>query len=70
MIRELPELPLEPEEGRMPLCPVCGQECEWVFRDDAGTIVGCDNCLEELDAWEVADCLPWEEEPEEEEEDW
>ena len=26
-------------------CPVCGEECGWVFRDRIGNPVGCDTCL-------------------------
>lgn len=26
-------------------CPVCGEECGWVFRDRIGKPVGCDTCL-------------------------
>lgn len=28
-------------------CPVCGEEAEWVYIDDWGTVVGCDKCLHE-----------------------
>lgn len=34
-------------------CPVCGAECEKVFVDAWGNILGCDNCVEEKDAEEV-----------------
>lgn len=27
------------------VCPVCEQECDWVFRDRIGNPVGCDTCL-------------------------
>ena len=43
----------EPEEYH---CPVCGKECECIFKHKAtGEIVGCDNCIEGVDPWEV--CL-------------
>lgn len=42
--------PPEPEEN--PRCPCCGEECETLYRDRAGLIVGCENCMETLDAWE------------------
>lgn len=29
-----------------PICPVCGAECEWVFKTWQGEIAGCDECLE------------------------
>ena len=42
--------PPEPEEN--PRCPCCGEECETLYRDRAWRIVGCENCMETLDAWE------------------
>lgn len=42
-----------PTEAKWPVCPVCGEECEKIFKDAWGNILGCDNCVEELDAWEV-----------------
>lgn len=35
-----------------PHCPVCGEECETLYKDRFGAIVGCDVCIEELDAWD------------------
>ena len=49
----IPEWPLEPPEPEEnPRCPCCGEECETLYRDRAGFIVGCENCMETLDAWE------------------
>lgn len=42
----------DPPEQPMPRCPVCGEECETVYWDVNNQIVGCDNCLLELDAYE------------------
>ncbi len=55
-----PELPLEPpeEEERIPHCPVCGAECEFIYRDCAFGIIGCDVCIEKMEAWDVDDCFP------------
>lgn len=39
-----------------PLCPVCGDPCEIVYRDGAGEIVGCDECLTRIDAWDCPEC--------------
>ena len=36
---------------RVPICPVCGEECSWVFVSD-GDVVGCDNCVEQVEAWD------------------
>ena len=43
-------LPSEPE----PVCPVCGAECEVIYRigDDA---IGCENCVEVIDACDYVD---------------
>lgn len=52
-VDHIPELPFEPPEERHPRCPECGEECEWYYRNAFNEIVGCDNCIDELDAWEV-----------------
>lgn len=50
---DIPERPLEPpEEEARPRCVWCGEECETLYRDRAGLIVGCEHCVETLDAWE------------------
>lgn len=46
---------MEPPDG--PVCPVCGQECEDVYFDRRGEIVGCDSCLRLRDAWCVDECF-------------
>ena len=30
-------------------CPICGQECWYVFVDSSGYAVGCDVCLKQMD---------------------
>lgn len=45
----------DPEE--YPHCPVCGDECEKVYRNREGDIVGCDCCLDDSDAWGVRECF-------------
>ena len=42
----------ETGSGRYPQCPICGNECETVYRDRAGFFVGCDECIQKGDAWE------------------
>ena len=27
------------------VCPVCGKECELIYKSADGDIVGCDNCI-------------------------
>ena len=42
---------LEPPEQEMPECPVCGDECEKLYK--AGNeIVGCEHCINVIDAYE------------------
>jgi hypothetical protein len=38
------------EPPPLPRCPECGTECYKLYRDSTGMIVGCENCIEELDA--------------------
>ena len=40
-------------DGREPKCPVCGESCDTIYRNDEGDIGGCDGCLTAYDAWEV-----------------
>jgi hypothetical protein len=43
--------------GVYPRCPVCGSECETIFRDKGGFLVGCDECITKVDAWEDRDAM-------------
>ena len=59
-MRDAPDIRMTEETGypvkvSWPRCPICGDECETVYKV-AGHVVGCDNCVEEQSAWE------WEEE--------
>ena len=41
------------QERAMPVCPVCWQECSKIYRfRDGGDVIGCDECIEEVDAEE------------------
>ncbi len=42
-----------------PRCPVCGEICEKVYKDQYGEIVGCDECLTEQDASDEEECFSW-----------
>lgn len=36
-------------------CPVCGDgNCEYMYRRN-GEIIGCTECIEKIDIWEVAE---------------
>ena len=41
-----------PRPVRFPRCPVCGEECEKLYKDKWGEVFACDQCVEEVDAWE------------------
>lgn len=45
-------------EPDYPHCPVCGAECEFIYRAEDSEIVGCDHCILAIDAWEVPECFP------------
>lgn len=47
-----PERPLEPKGYDVPICPVCGEETDTYYKNENGEIVGCDNCITAVDAWE------------------
>lgn len=50
------DYPGPPPEKPVPVCPVCGNECETVYIDQNGNVVCCDVCIEKefwvRDAWE------------------
>lgn len=45
------------DSTREPICPVCGAECETIYKDTYGEIVGCDECLTAHDACEEEECF-------------
>ena len=42
---------LSTEDEKPVFCPICGEECESFYKLD-GHIVGCDMCIEKVDAYE------------------
>ena len=40
-------------EQELPMCPHCGSECEWIYRDRNNVVVGCENCIDTVDAYEI-----------------
>lgn len=41
-----------PPEPPLPRCPICGAETDTFCKDKNGDIVGCDECVSTVDAWE------------------
>lgn len=41
------------DKGQEPICPVCGASCETIYFDRNGDAVGCDECVEARDAWDL-----------------
>ena len=41
------------EEAELPRCPNCLSDCEWMYRDQNNVIVGCENCIDTVDAYEI-----------------
>lgn len=37
-----------------PICPICGEATDTMYKNQDGEIVGCGECLKAVDAWEVA----------------
>ena len=35
-----------------PVCPECGEETQTLYKDMLGNILGCCECIAEVDAWE------------------
>ena len=36
----------------IPICPVCGEECDTVYLDIDDEVVGCDQCITFEDAYD------------------
>ena len=51
-----------PYRRKVPVCPICGDECTIVYKDGNYDIVGCDVCLTSHEADNEEECFPyWEE---------
>ena len=48
-IREAERDGTPPYDDPVTTCPVCGQDCEKIYTDRFGQLVGCDVCL---NAWD------------------
>ena len=54
MRERIPDYRLEPpdRDDFIPVCPICGEECDTVYLDADGDIVGCDQCISLVDAYD------------------
>lgn len=43
-----------PEPPPPPHCPICGQDTELFYLQN-GEIIGCENCIESADAYDMAE---------------
>lgn len=41
------------KEPQYPHCPICDCETDTFYKNKDGDIVGCDECVTAVDAWEV-----------------
>ena len=41
-----------PRRAEWPRCPVCGAECETLYRGLDGEVLGCEDCVTASEAWE------------------
>ncbi len=50
----IPDYRLDPvdEDDFVPICPVCGKECDTVYLDKDDEVVGCDRCISMTDAYD------------------
>jgi hypothetical protein len=42
-------------EPKYPICPKCGEEASSFYVSADKEVIGCDNCVESRDAWEMTD---------------
>lgn len=50
------------DEPECPRCPVCERETDTFYKNEYGDIVGCDECIRRVDAWEETEWPEIEEE--------
>lgn len=43
------------KEPKYPLCPICGAETDTFYRNKDLDIIGCDECVSTVDAWDHYD---------------
>ena len=50
----LPDYKLESPEKKdfIPICPVCGKECDTIYLDADKEVAGCDQCISMADAYD------------------
>lgn len=44
-----------PEPAPLPRCPICRAETDTFKKNYWGEIVGCDECIEDVDAWDYTE---------------
>ena len=49
------EPPINPPEPTPPICPICGAETDTFKKDYYGDIIGCDECVKDVDAWDYVE---------------
>lgn len=48
--------PVEPPADKGPVCPVCENPCCYFYtKEDDGSIIGCEHCIERQDAQDYLD---------------
>lgn len=53
IIRNCEDTGYPDRKEEFPICPICGEETDTIYKDREGEIVGCDECIRSVDAWEV-----------------
>ena len=58
-MKQLNDYMLDPPEIIYPRCPICGEECDLIYRmEETHEIIGFDNCITEYDATDCPECYP------------
>lgn len=39
-------------EQQTVFCPICDEECDVIYKDDDGDVLGCESCITQYDAYE------------------
>lgn len=58
-MKQLNDYMLDPPDIIYPRCPICGEECEYIYRlEKTAEIIGCEKCISEYHADVTPECFP------------
>ena len=53
------DYPEPPANDMGAVCPVCGSPCYTIYKNTYGEVLGCDECVDTVDAINVDECYDY-----------